>query len=86
MILDKDTKLAILSLPRALRESMKSMSQTRILSLRIHDALVKARVPSYLEVYECSFDRPLSEPARFETKLARLVDADIQILRNNFAR
>ena len=52
---------------------MKSAPETRILSLRIHDALVKARGPGYLEVYECSFDRPLSE-------------LGIQVLRNNFAR
>jgi hypothetical protein len=84
--IDKDTKLAILSLLEALRESMKSTSETRILSLRIHDALVKARVPSYPEVYECSFDRPLSELASVENKLAHLVDAGIQVPRNNFAR
>jgi hypothetical protein len=42
--MDKDTKLAILSLLEALRESMENTSETRISSLRIDDALVKARV------------------------------------------
>jgi hypothetical protein len=52
--MDKDTSLAILSLLEALRESMQSTSETRISSLRMHDALVKARVPGHLEAYECS--------------------------------
>jgi len=49
---------------------MKSVSETRILSLRIHDVLVEARVPSYLEASECSFNHPLSELASVENKLA----------------
>jgi len=59
--IDEDTKLANLSLFEAQRESMKSTSKTRISSLRIHDLLVKARVPSYLKAYESSFDHPLSQ-------------------------
>jgi len=84
--IDKGTKLAILSLLEALRELMKSKSEMRILSLRFHDALVKARVPSYLEAYESGFDHPLSELTSDEKKLAHLVDAGIQVTRNNFAR
>jgi hypothetical protein len=42
--------------------------------------------PSYLEVYECNFDRPLTELASVENKLAHFVDTDIQVLGNNFAR
>jgi hypothetical protein len=83
---DKDTKLANLRLFEALRESMKSTSETRILSLRIHDALVKVRVPSYPEVYECRFDHPLSELTGVDNKLALLLDAGTQVLKNNFAR
>jgi len=51
---------------------MKGTSETKILSLRIHDALVKARVPGYLEAHECRFDHPLS-------------NLGIQVHRNNFA-
>ena len=68
--MDKNTRLAIVE---ALRESMKGTSETKILSLRIHDALVKARVPGYLEAHECRFDHPLS-------------NLGIQVHRNNFAR
>jgi len=66
-------KVAILSLLEALRQSMKSTHETRILPLWIHDALAKARIPGYLEVYECGFDCPLAE-------------LSIQVLRNNFAQ
>jgi hypothetical protein len=65
---------------------MKCTSEIRMSSLRIHNALVKARVLRYPEVYECSFDRPLSELASVENMLAHFVDTDIQVLRNNFAR
>jgi hypothetical protein len=65
---------------------MKSMSQTKILSLRIHDALAKGRIPSNLEAYECTFDRPLSELTGVENKLAQFSDSGIQVRRNNFAR
>jgi hypothetical protein len=84
--IDKDTELAILSPLDALRESMKNTSGTRIVSLRIHDALLKARVPSYVEVCECSFDRPLSELTSVENKLAYFLDAGIHVHRNNFTR
>jgi hypothetical protein len=83
---DKDTKLAILSLLDALRESMNSTSETRISSLWIHDVLLKACVPSYLGASECRFDSPLSELASVENKLAHFVDTDIRGLRNNFAQ
>jgi hypothetical protein len=65
---------------------MKSMSQTKILSLRIHDALAKGRISSNLDAYECTFDRPLSELTGVENKLAHLSDPGIQVRRNNFAR
>jgi hypothetical protein len=65
---------------------MKSTSEPRISPLRIPDVLVEARVPSYLEASECSFNHPLSELASVENKLAQFVDTDIQVLRNNFAR
>ena len=65
---------------------MKSMSQTKILSLRIHDALAKGRIPSNLEAYECTLDHPLSELTAVENKLAHPSDPSIQVSRKNFAR
>jgi len=84
--MDEDRKPANLSFFEAQRESMKSTSKTRILSFRIHDRQVKARVPSYLRAYESSFDHPLSELKIDEKKLAHLPAAGIQVTRNNFAR
>jgi hypothetical protein len=65
---------------------MKDASETRILTLQIHEALVKARVPGYLEAYESRYDNPLSELTDVKSKLAHLVDAGIQALRKNCAR
>jgi hypothetical protein len=85
-VVDKDTRLAIASLLEELRESMKSRSEKGESSLQIHDAPVKARMPSYLEVYECSFGHPLSGLTSVENRLAHCVDPGIQVVRNNFAR
>ena len=58
----------------------------RFLTLPIHEALVKARGPSYLEAYESRYDHPLSELTEVKSKPAHLVDAGIQALRKNCAR
>ena len=42
--MDKDTSLAILNILEISQEVMKGTSDTRILTLQIHGALVKARV------------------------------------------
>jgi hypothetical protein len=49
--MDKDKGLAILSNPEVVQDAMRGLSQTRALTLQIHEALVKARVPGYLEAY-----------------------------------
>jgi hypothetical protein len=83
---DKDTRLAIAGILEVSRETMKCASEMRILALHIHEALVKARVPGYLEAYESRFDKPVSELAEVKNKLAHLVDAGIQALRKNCVR
>ena len=83
---DKDTRLAILSILEVSQEAMKVASETRILTLQIHEALVKARVPGYLEAYASWHDDPMSELSDVKSKLAHLVDAGIQGLRKNCAR
>jgi hypothetical protein len=65
---------------------MKSTSEAGILSIRIHGAQLKSPVPSYLEAYKCSFNRPLSELTSVKNKLSDLVDTGIQVPRNSFAR
>jgi hypothetical protein len=49
---DRDTRLAIIGILDVSREAMKGASELRLLTLRIHEALVNARVPGYLEAYE----------------------------------
>src|SRR6266481_6166380 len=84
--MDKDTRLAIVGILEVSREAMKRASELRILALRIHEALVRARVPGYLEAYESRVDKPVSELTEVKNKLAHLVDASIQALRKNCAR
>jgi hypothetical protein len=83
---DKDTRLAMLRILEISQEAMKSASEARILMLQIHEALVKARVPGYLEAFESRYDNPFSELTEVKNKLAHLVDAGMQALRKNCAR
>jgi len=83
---DKDTRLAILNILEVSQEAMKSAAETRILILQIHEALVKARIPGYLEAYEARLNTPCSKLAAVKSKLAHLIDAGIQELRRNSAR
>jgi hypothetical protein len=84
--MDKGTKLAVLDLPEALRESMKSASEKKFSYLRIQDAPGKARIPSNLAAHECRSDSSLSERTGVENKPPHRVDTGIQVLRNNLAR
>jgi hypothetical protein len=56
------------------------------LSLRIHEALLKAGVPGYLEAYESGDDNLLRELTGIREKLSRFVGAGIQRLRRVCAR
>jgi hypothetical protein len=60
---------------------MQSASEARILSLRIHEALLKACVPGYLEAYESGNDNLFGELTGIKNKFSRLVGAGIQRLR-----
>jgi hypothetical protein len=84
--MDKDTGLAILSNPEVVQDAMRVPSQTRALALPIHEALVKARVPGYLESYESCDENPFPEQADVESKLAHLVNAGTRAVRRNCAR
>jgi hypothetical protein len=84
--MDKDTKLAFVNILEVSQETMQSASEARDLSLRIHEALLKARVPGYLEAYQSSDDNLLWELTGIKDKLSRFVDAGIQRLRRVCAR
>jgi hypothetical protein len=85
-VVDKDTRLAILNILEVSQETIQSASEARMLSLRIHEALLKARVPGYLEAYESAEDTLLGELTGVKDKLSRFVDAGIQRLRRVCAR
>ena len=79
--MDKDTRLALVDIVEVSQATMQSASETRILSLRIHEALLKACVPGYLEAYESGNDNSFGELIGIKDKLSRLVGAGIQRLR-----
>jgi len=84
--MDNDTRLAIISILEVSRQATKGASEAQILTLQIHEALVKARVPGYLEAYESRNENLFSELAGVKNELARVVDAGIRELRKNCAR
>jgi len=84
--MDNDTRLAIISILEVSQEATKGASGEPILTLQIHEALVKARVPGYLEAYESRDEKLFSELAGVKNELARVVDAGIRELRKNCAR
>jgi hypothetical protein len=84
--LNKDVRLAIVNILEVSQAAMKSASEARILALQIHEALLKARVPGYLEAYEARCENLFSELTAVKSKLARVVDAGIQALRESCAR
>jgi hypothetical protein len=72
--MDSDTKAVFLALSQLCQETLKSASETRFVILRIHEALVKARVPGYLEAYE-SNEVHFAGLEKSEPALEELVDA-----------
>ena len=50
--MDADIKAAILELCQLCQEILISASETRLIALRTHEALVNAHVPGYLEAHE----------------------------------
>ncbi len=82
----KDTRLAMISTLGVSQEATKGASGEPILTLQIHEALVKARVPGYLEAYESCCENLFSELTEVKGKRAHVVDAGIPALRKNCAR
>ena len=80
------TQGAIISILEVSRETIKGASEARILTLQIHEALVKARVPGYLEAYQSRSETLFLELTEVNSKLAHIIDAGIQALKENCAR
>jgi hypothetical protein len=75
--MDSDTKAVFLALCRLCQETLKSASETRLATLRIHEALVKARVPAYLEAYECT-EVPFARLEKSKRELEELLDTTLR--------
>ena len=84
--MDTDTRIAIICILEVSQEVTKGASGAPILTLQIHEALVKARVPGYLEAYESCSENLFSELTEVKGKRAHVVDAGIPALRKNCAR
>jgi hypothetical protein len=69
---DPDVKTAILELCELCRETLIGASETRLIALRIHQALVNAKVPGYLEAHESTGD-----DSRWLEQLKRKLEASI---------
>ena len=84
--MDTDTRIGIICILEVSQEATKGASGPRTLTLQIHEAPVKTRVPSYLEAYESCSENLFSELTEVKGKLAHVVDAGIPALRKNCAR
>ncbi len=83
--MDKDTKLAIVSLLEVSQNILKNTSETRILALRSHEALVKAQVPGYLEAYDSYDARQYPELTAIRDKLSEVVELEVEGLRRRIS-
>jgi hypothetical protein len=59
--MDKDTRVAPARILDLSQQMAQSATEARMLSLRIHEALLQARVPGYLEAYESGLGHLLGE-------------------------
>ena len=77
--MDPDIKKAILELCQLCQEILISASETRLIALRTHEALVNAHIPGYLEAHE-SMD-PDSRLKQLKSELQNLVESVVKRLR-----
>ena len=73
--MDADLKAAILELCELCRATLLSTADTRLIALRIHQALVNAKVPGYLEAHESTgADSKLEQLKRdLQTSISRVL-------------
>jgi hypothetical protein len=80
--MDSDTKAVLLDLCHLCRETLKNTSETRLLALRIHEALMGAEVPGYFEEYEVA-EVHFKELDMIKRELEGLTDALLRKARTN---
>jgi len=82
--MDSDTKAVLLNLCHLCRETLKSTSETRLLALRIHEALMNAQVPGYFEEYEVA-EVHFKELDLIKREMEELADTLLRKARANLA-
>ena len=82
--MDSDTKAVLLDLCHLCRETLKSTSETRLLTLRIHEALMNAQVPGYFEEYEVA-EVHFKELDLIKREMQELADTLLRKARANLA-
>jgi hypothetical protein len=55
--MDADTKAVLLELSQLCQGALESASQARLMALRVHEALINAEVPGYLDAYESTEEK-----------------------------
>ena len=80
--MDSDTRTVLLALCELSRDTFMTASETRLAALRIHEALVNAGVPGYLEAYDSNTVR-FDELDRAKRELDELVEALLRKARTN---
>ena len=75
--MDPDAKEAIVELCELCRETLISASETRLIVLRMHQALMEAQVPGYLEAHESTkgdYVTPENLIRNLQTSISRLLN------------
>ena len=84
--MDDETKIAIADLLEMSENLLRNTSEVRLFSLRIHDALVQAHIPGYLEAYNSHDTGAFPELIGVNLRLSHLVESGIQQLRKSLRR
>jgi len=78
--MDSDTTAVLLNLCELCRGILKSASETHLLALRMHDALLNAQVPGYFQAYEAA-EVSFKELDAMKCELKELTDNAVRELR-----
>ena len=84
--MDEETKIAIASLLEMSNNLIRNTSEIRQLSLRIHDSLVQAHIPGYLEAYDSHNLGSFPELIGANLRLSHLLESAIQKLGKTVGR
>jgi hypothetical protein len=79
--MDRDARLAFVRMLELSQQTARNRSGARILSLRIHDALLQSKVPGFLEAFEFTDGNLLGELTAIKDKLSLLLGLGIESIK-----